>query len=238
MMLEKSCAVVIGGTSGIGLATARAFAAAGADAVVVGRSAERANAAIEGISGRIRAEIADAGETAALAAVFERLGQVDHLVLAASGGSGMGPVAELATESLRDGFEHKFWVHWNALKAALPSLAPSASITFVTAASSRMANPGTAGLAAINGAIDAMIRPLARELAPRRVNAVSPGVIDTPWWDGMAEPQKAAVFEALAARTAVGRVGCPEEVADAILSLAGNGYITGVILDVNGGLSL
>ena len=106
--------------------------------------------------------------------MFHRIGCFDHLVLAASGGAGAGRFESLDASALRRGFEAKFWTHWNAVQAALPHLAANGSITFITAASSRLANPGTSGLAAINGALERMVPTLARELAPRRVNAVSP----------------------------------------------------------------
>ena len=110
------------------------------------------------------------------------------------------------------------------------------SITFVTAVSGRVGNPDTSGLAAINGALAAMVLPLAHELGPIRVNAVSPGVIDTPWWEKHPEELKNRIFEQIAASVPMRRIGRPEEVADAIVFLAGNGYVTGVILDVDGGM--
>ena len=97
-----------------------------------------------------------------------------------------------------------------------------------------MGNPDTSGLAAINGVLGAMVLPLAHELGPVRVNAVSPGVIHTPWWDGRPEALKHSVFARVAATAPVPRVGRAEDVADAIVFLAANSYVTGVILDVDG----
>src|SRR5262249_3698954 len=109
------------------------------------------------------------------------------------------------------------------------------SITLVTSSSARAAVPGTAGLAAVNGALTAMVGPLAAELAPLRVNAVAPGVIRTPWWDSTPFEQREAAFAGVAATMPAGRVGEPEEVAEAILFLATNGYVTGTVLDCAGG---
>lgn len=86
---------------------------------------------------------------------------------------------------MRGAFDAKFWAQLTSAQVALPHLAPDGSITFIGAASARSSIPGTAGLAAVNGAIEAMVKPLAVELAPIRVNAVSPGITDTPWWSGM-----------------------------------------------------
>jgi NAD(P)-dependent dehydrogenase (short-subunit alcohol dehydrogenase family) len=106
----------------------------------------------------------------------------------------------------------------------------------VSGVTAQAALPGTAGPAAINGAIDAAVPPLARELAPRRINAVSPGVIETGWWDAMPESQRQAMFEQFAQRTPVGRNGTPRDVAAAIVALLANGFITGVVLPCDGGL--
>ena len=113
----------------------------------------------------------------------------------------MGPIAALDEAALRQAFDGKFFAHVKAIQAALPRLRPDGSVTIVTAASARAAFAGTAGIAAANGALETMVAPLAVELAPLRVNAVSPGVIDTHWWNGMPEDQRRAYFEAVAAVT-------------------------------------
>ncbi|MBM0207370.1 SDR family oxidoreductase [Micromonospora sp. STR1s_5] len=224
----------MGGSSGIGLATARLAHARGAQPVLVGRSATKLATAAEAIGPEATSAVADATDRTALDSLFRELGRVDHLVLAASGGRGAGVFADLNADGLRAGFEAKFWAHWNGAQAALPVLAPEGSITLITAASSRLANPGTSGLAAINGALERMVPTLARELAPRRVNAVSPGVIDTEWW----ADKPRSMFESASKRAPLGRSGRADEVADAVMFLIGNAFVTGVVLDVDGGLHL
>ena len=226
--------VIVGGTSGIGLATAKLFANQGASVTVIGRDAAKLEEAVQTIGGDVNGEAADASDRRNMEAVFGRLRSFDHLVLAASGGGGAGPFAELDVELLRRGFEAKFWVQWNTAQAALPFLARDGSITFVTAASSRLANPGTSGLAAINGALERRVPTLARELTPRRINAVSPGVIETAWWVG----KPAGMFESASERAPLGRAGQPEEVADAIAFVVRNRFVTGIVLGVDGGLHL
>ncbi|MFE4362071.1 MULTISPECIES: SDR family oxidoreductase [unclassified Kitasatospora] len=230
--------VVMGGSSGIGEATATAFAADGAEVVVTGRDRDRLDAAVARIGGKTTGHPLDATDPAALAAFFATTGVVDHLVVAVSGAAGAGPFAQLDLAELAAGFDAKFWPQVRVLQAALPHLREDGSVTLITAASARAAFPGTAGLAAINGALEAMVPPLAVELAPLRVNAVSPGVIDTPWWDRVPAEQRAALFEGLAATTPVGRVGRAEDVARAIHLLAANGFVTGVVLDCTGGANL
>ncbi|KJS61179.1 SDR family oxidoreductase [Streptomyces rubellomurinus] len=230
--------VVMGGSSGIGEAAATAFAADGAEVVVTGRDRDRLDAAVARIGGKTTGQQVDAADPAALAAFFAGAGTVDHLVVSVSGSAGGGPFAQLDLAELARGFDAKFWPQVRVLQAALPHLRKDGSVTLITAGSSRAAFPGTAGLAAINGALDAMVPPLAVELAPLRVNAVSPGVIDTPWWDRVPAEQRTALFDGLAATTPVGRVGRPEDVARAIHLLAANTFVTGVVLDVNGGTNL
>lgn len=226
--------MVVGGTSGIGLATAETALARGYDVVVIGRDRQKVDAAQVRLGPSAAGEVTDATDRSALDRLFGEIGSLDHLVLAVSGGAGGGPFRSIDVDGLRGGFEAKFWAQWNAAQAALPRLAPNGSITFITAASSRLANPGTSGLAAINGALERMVPTMARELAPVRINAISPGVIDTGWWAD--KPQ--GMFETMASLAPLKRPGTPDEVADAICFLIGNPFVTGVTLDVDGGLHL
>jgi NAD(P)-dependent dehydrogenase (short-subunit alcohol dehydrogenase family) len=226
--------VIVGGSSGIGLAAAKLVLARGAEVVLVGRDKDKLERARTEMGPRVHIEAADATDRSAMDKVFAKNGPIDHVVIAASGGAGGGLFGGLDGDTLRGAFDSKFWAHWNTAQAALPALKPNGSLTFVTAASSRLANPGTSGLAAVNGAIEKMVPTLARELAPKRVNAVSPGVTDTEWWRD--KPRE--MFETMAAKAPLRRAGEPEEVADAIGFLLGNAFVTGIVLDVDGGLHL
>ena len=236
MRLNGQTVAIIGGTSGVGLATAVLAIKAGARVVIAGRSRAKLDRAVAALGDAASGEQVDASDRDALETFFVQTGRLDHLVIAASGGIGGGPFPTLARDDLTQGFNGKFWVQWQCAQAALPYLSSQGSITFVTAVSARTGSPGTSGLAAINGAIGAMILPLAHELGPIRVNAVSPGVTETPWWDRQPAGMKQRVFEQISASVPVRRIGRAEDVADAIIFLAGNVYITGVILDVDGGL--
>jgi NAD(P)-dependent dehydrogenase (short-subunit alcohol dehydrogenase family) len=231
--------VIIGASAGIGEATAKAFAERGAAVSITGRSKERLDQAAQRIGLPVQVAEVDATDRAALDAFFAATGTIDHLVLAASPGAvGAGPIADLDESALRQAFDGKFFAHVKAIQAALPRLRADGSVTIISAVSARAAFAGTVGLAAANGALEAIVGPLAVELAPIRVNAVSPGVIDTPWWDGMPDDQRRAYFDATAAATPVRRVGRPEDVADAVVYLAGAGFVSGTVIECTGGAHL
>jgi NAD(P)-dependent dehydrogenase (short-subunit alcohol dehydrogenase family) len=227
--------VVIGGTSGIGLATLASARAAGHEVVAVGRDASKFSSATQ--LGATAAQV-DASDPNATREFFADCGPFDHLVICASGASGAGNFRELNLDDLRKGFEGKFWPQIQCAQAALNTISSTGSITFVGAISSRAMQPGTAGLAAINAAIEALVPVLASELRPLRVNAVVPGVVDTPWWSRIAEDAKKRLFEDLARKVPVGRVGTAEDLAAAIMFVTANTFVTGSIIDCDGGWKL
>lgn len=236
--MDGRTAVVMGGSSGIGLAVVRRLSAAGARVVATGRDRAKLDAALGGLGPRVRGVVLDARERDRLDVFFAELGTIDDLVLTLSGGEGAGAFETLDLQALRRGFEEKFWPQLETAQAALPVLRRGGSLTFVTAISARIASPGVAGLAALNGALEAMIANLARELAPSRVNAVSPGVVDTAWWSRLPAEVRDAMFLQQAAILPVGRVGQADEVAQAVQLLVENGFMTGTVLECDGGLRL
>ena len=156
-------------------------------------------------------------------------------MIAVSGAEGAGAFRTLDLTALHRGFEAKFSAHVAVAQAGLETLQRDGSLTFITAGSARTPFPETAGLAAINGTLNAMIPSLALELRPLRVNVVSPGVIATPWWDRVPEAFRAAYFAQAAAAVPLGRIGQPEDIAQAIVFLIQNSFMTGTILDCDGG---
>ena len=231
-------AVVIGGTSGIGLAAARRLLADGLKVTVAGRSERRIAAAREALAGVAEVAPLDGADPQQVREFFRALGAFDHLVLALGSGRGMGAFASLDLAEVRRGFEEKVWPHLSCAQAALPTIRKDGSITFVAAVSAQMAAPGTVGLAAANGALSVVTPILAAELRPLRVNAVSPGVVDTAWWDFMDAEQREAAFANFAGRTPVGRVGTPDDIAKAIAFLVADDFVTGHVLVCDGGLRL
>ncbi len=230
--------VIAGGSSGIGLATARRLLANGSRVTILGRSPERLQAARALCEGALQTVVADAADSRGIGAIFADLGPFDHLVLAFGSGRGVGPFATVDLADVRQGFEEKVFPHFGCAQAALPHLAREGSITFVSAVSAHAAVPGTAGIGAANAAVAALVPILANELRPLRVNAVSPGVIDTPWWDFMPDDQKAASFADFGGRTPVGRVGQADDVAQAIAFLVHDSFMSGHVLVCDGGLRL
>ena len=125
-----------------------------------------------------------------------------------------------------------------AIQAALTHLGEDASITLVGAVTARAGMPGTAGIGSLNAAVEGLVAPLAAELAPIRVNAVSPGYVDTPWWDGLAPEERSAFFKQAADTLPTGRIATAADVAEAIVLLATNPNLTGTVLEADGGAHL
>jgi NAD(P)-dependent dehydrogenase (short-subunit alcohol dehydrogenase family) len=230
--------VIIGGTSGIGLAAAAILLRAKFKVTVSGRDPQRLAIAGKTLAGEADTIAVDAADPAAVAAVLGKLRSFDHLVLAFGSNKGLGPFASVGIEDVRLSFAEKVFPQFACAQAAQKHLNPKGSITFLSAVSAFGATPGASAIGAANAAIAAMVPTLARELQPLRVNAVAPGVIDTPWWDWVAPEQKLALFTDFASKTPVGRVGTAEEIGHAIAFLITNGFMTGQTIICDGGIRL
>jgi len=233
--MKSEKVVVFGASSGVGEAVATLARREGAHVVAVGRDAGKLEALGQRLGDGVTIAAVDASKRADVDAFFRTLGAFDHLVVALSGGKGAGLFRSLPLDDVRAGFEGKFFPQLHVAQAALSTLNASGSITFISAASARSVGPGTSGLAAINAAIEALVPILALELAPIRVNAVSPGIVDTPWWDAMPSDVKADFFARARATLPVGRVGTAEEVAELVWFLARAGFVTGSVYEIDGG---
>ncbi|GAA5174933.1 SDR family oxidoreductase [Niveibacterium umoris] len=235
MAFAQQRILIIGGSNGMGLAAAQRLARAGAEVFIAGRSQARLDAARAQIDGRVATLVIDFTDAASLAGAAAQLGRLDHLVLAASSEAAWGPFAQTPADALRRALDNKLLGYWQALQVMLPILRRDGSVVMLSGAASRTAMPGTAGLAAVNGAITQMAQTLAKELAPLRVNVVSPGLVDTPAYDGMPADAKRGMFDNAARHLPAGRTGTSADIAAAIEYLLDNGFTTGALLDVDGG---
>ena len=225
--LKDKTVVVIGGSNGIGAAVAEL--ARTEDATVV--SISRSGAAPEGVKG-VAADVAD---HKALAAALQEVGVIDHLVHTVGARLGSPALASVDDDVLRLAFETKLFSAMHAVRLALPYLSPEASITFTSGQVSRKYSVGSLVKGTVNAAVDAAGRHLAKELAPRRVNVVSPGVVDTSLWGEAGSAGRAATIALVSGALPVKRVGAPAELAQAYLFAMTNGFVTGALIDVNGG---
>ncbi len=230
--------IIAGGTSGMGFATAKLLAQKNFEIIILGRNEEKLNQALLEIGHSAKGKCVDATNLERLKQTLADIGQVDHLVIALSGGKGIGLFRELDLDDLRKGFEGKFFPQLQTAQAVLPYITPTGSITFITSISSQSKAIGTAGLGAINGAIEIMVPTIAKELKPIRVNAVAPGVVNTTWWNFLSPEKKEDTFKKYAETIPLARVGEPEDIAKMIFAFIDNDYITGQVIAVDGGLSL
>lgn len=224
--------LVVGGSSGIGLAAALAAADAGVDVSIVSRNPEKLVGANTVSGGRLRASVLDATDNVAVEAFFASSGPFDHVVISAASTKG-GPIRELPLADAYASMESKFWGAYRVARVA--SIKPGGSLTLVSGFLSQRPSPRAVLQGAINAALEGLMRGLALEFAPVRVNAVSPGLIDTPLYAGLQEAQRAALFDSTRKRLPVQRVGLADDVAQAILFLAVNRYATGTVVTVDGG---
>jgi NAD(P)-dependent dehydrogenase (short-subunit alcohol dehydrogenase family) len=236
--MRQEKVAVIGGSSGIGLACAKRLAAESYEVVISARSPERITQALGTLKAECTGFVLNYSDPASIKAFFQALGPFDHLVLAGAGPAAWGAFNGLKPAALEGAFSSKFWGYFHCLQAALLNLRKDGSATLISGAAARTAIPGTSGLAAVNGAIERMGITLAKELAPLRVNVLSPGLVDTPAYDWMPPDQKEGMLQDAAAKLPVRRVGQPDDIAESVLFLIRERYITGAVLDVDGGVRL
>jgi NAD(P)-dependent dehydrogenase (short-subunit alcohol dehydrogenase family) len=229
--------VVIGGSSGMGFATAKMAAEEGAAVIIASRSEERLQKAKVQIEGEVEVLTVDVRDEGSVKTFFDKVGEFDHLTTPGNEAA-MGAFLELDTKTAKAAFDSKFWGQYHAAKYGAPKMRGGGSITFFAGIWSQRPVPGGSVITAINSAIEGLCRALAGELAPIRVNTVSPGIVDTPIYSKMPPDVKERMFKEAAASIPSKRVGKPEEIAKTILYLMSNGYSTGNTLYVDGGATL
>ncbi|AJY74766.1 SDR family oxidoreductase [Paenibacillus beijingensis] len=233
-MLQHQKIVVIGGSSGIGLETAKQAAALGAEVIIASRSKAKLQKAKAELGPTASSYTLDTTQEQEVKSFFETVGRFDHLVVSAAETSG-GPFLQTDTAKARQLFDNKFWGQYYAAKYGAPNIAPNGSITLFSGVVAYKSMIGSSVLGAVNAAVANLGQTLALELAPLRVNLVSPGIIDTPSRSQMPEEARNQFYDTIASKLPVKRVGKAEDVAQSVLYLIQNGFVTGTVLHVDGG---
>jgi NAD(P)-dependent dehydrogenase (short-subunit alcohol dehydrogenase family) len=235
MDLQGQRVIVLGGTSGIGLATAESAARQGA--VVTVASSRRAGVehALTRLPDRCDGHVVDLTDAQAVGRFFDDLGEFSHLVYTAGEPLALMPLDTLDLDAARNFFELRYFGALGAVRAALPYLREDGSITLTTGTAKDRPGPGWAVASSICGAMEALTKALAVELAPIRVNVVSPGFVRSPLWYGMGEEERERMYTDVGAAIPVGRVGEVEDIARAYVFLMTEPFATGTVLTVDGG---
>jgi len=244
--------VILGGSAGIGLGVARAAVAEGAHVIIASHDRKRVDAAVARLrdvtstgtgtgtststsTSTIAGHAVDLRSAEAIRELFTTIGALDHLVFTAGEELLLSSLAELDLVAARRFFELRYWGALAAVQAARPHLAREGSIVLTSGAASRRPHPGFVIGASICAAMEAATRALAIELAPIRVNIVTPGFVDTELWANIPAEPRAEMFRTAAAKLPVGRIGTPDDIAEHYLGFMRGRYVTGQALVVDGG---
>jgi len=230
MKVSGKKALVFGGTSGIGLATAKKLVELGAEVISISRHPEKAGDGLEGIS----LQQCDVRDREALSELFQKHAPFDILVSTATGGTrSLGPFLEMDMDGYQASFD-KLWGYANVVRYGAQHMSKEGAIVLVSGAPARRPKAGQVSLSSVGSAVEAMVKTVAPELAPRRINVVSPGFIDTPMTP-IEGKEREMLFKERTGNHPIPRAGTAEEVAQGILFAIQNDFVTGTTIDVDGG---
>ncbi len=235
MNLQNKKVVILGGTSGIGLATARAALGAGATVVVSSSNQHKVAKAVAELGLRAEGQVVDLNDAGSASELFAKIGDFDHLVYTAGEILQLGELAETGMSAVRKAFDVRMFGAIAAVKAAAPNIRQRGSIVLTSGIASARPLKGWTIAASICGAMEGFARALAIELAPIRVNIVSPGLVRTPLWANIPENERETMYRQADARLPVGRVGEADDIAQTYLHLMNNAFITGQTVVIDGG---
>jgi len=233
-MLKGKTVLIFGGSSGIGLSAAKTMSEAGAKVILVSRNEEKLASAQKSIGCNAQSYSLDVTSDQAVEEFFEKVPPFDHVVVTASS-TLFGPFLELDLGTARRLFDVKFWGSYRIARFATPKIHPGGSFVFISGIAGTQPYPDLSCAGAINAAIESLVRSLSVELAPLRFNAISPGIIDTPAWEKMDEGERKEIFHSFARLLPAHRVGQPEDIAQGVLFLLNNSFVTGTTLTIDGG---
>lgn len=236
--IEGAKVVVVGGASGMGLATARLAAESGARVTIISHNGARLNQAVAALPDGTAGHVADAVDAQVVGQLFSEMGEFDHLVYTAADHPKSGPITKLAIDEVRKAFAVRYFGALTVLQAAVPHLRKSGSITLTSGGAAVRPGATSGVVASITGAMEALTRALAMELAPIRVNLIRPGFTRTSLWDELPDAVRERLFTDNATKSLVGHIGEATELAQAYLYCMTQTYATGSILTVDGGFSL
>lgn len=233
MSLHDQRVIVIGGSSGMGFAIAKAAVVQGAQVLIASRSMDKLSRAAANIGEGVTVHPVDLLDEDSIATLFSNAGPIDHLLIPGSGVK-TGPFADLPLDDALLSMRSKYFGPYLCAKHA--RINSSGSLTLFSGILSRRPGKNDALLAGINAAVEGMGRALAKDLAPVRVNVISPGMTrGTEAYDEMPEDAREGMFTSIAERLPAGRVGTPEDVAQLALMIMQNGFLTGTVIDLDGG---
>ena len=226
---------IAGGGSGMGAALARMAAARGAKVAIAGRSQSKLDAVGATLGDSLLATYAlDLADAKAVQQALSEHGPYDHIVTTAAQ-LAFKPFPELTDADIQGMLASKFWGPVNLARAAVTELKADGSLLFFSGAAAYKASVGTSIVGAVNLLLESLAQSLALELKPRRVNVISPGLVDSPTWAGMSDSDRAALYAATASALPVGRIGQVDDLAHAALAILENGFVTGSVMHVDGG---
>lgn len=236
--LQGKKVVIIGGSSGIGLATAQSVASKGGNVIIVSSNQQRIDKALLKIENQSIGYVVDVTNENQLKDLFEKIGSFDHLIFTAGENLILGNVEDTTLEDARNYFNIRYWGAFAAVKYATPFINLTGSIVLTSGIASNRPNKGWALGASICAAMEGFARAMAMELAPIRVNIVSPGVVKTALWGGMSESDRDAMYTNIGNALPVKRVGEATDIAKTFVYLLEQEYGTGQTLIIDGGTSL
>lgn len=231
---DQQTLFIVGGGSGMGAELARQASAQGARIALAGRRRERLDTVAASLDGPVSVHPLDISRRESLEAALDEVGQVDHIVSTAADLT-FKPFIELTDEDIQRTLDSKIWASIQLGRAAHHYLAPKGSLLFYSGVAAYRPAPGASLVSSANHWLEGIMNGLAVELAPRRVNVISPGVVDSATWDGMDEYARQTMFDETAKSLPVGRIGQVQDLATAGLAILENGYIDAQVLHVDGG---
>lgn len=238
--LSGKTVVVVGGSSGMGLGAAQVAATSGADVVITSHSADKLDQALATIhpsEGTTKAEIIDVLDEDSIQACFERIGVFDHLFITASPGA-TGNFLEQSVEEAKSYMEGKYWSTYRVTYHAIPRMPEDGSVTFLSGGLAIKPSQGTTVVSSAFAAVETLAKALAVELSPRRFNTIRPGTIKTDLWSYMSEDERQEFYRKEAERVPAQRLGQPTDIGYAAVFLMSNPFVTGTVLEINGGWHL